>query len=151
LGNIIDLAIKAFEGKLRRQGLTNPTCADGERTTTGLLTSITALAGKNLFLAKAKVTFYADSADPALGDKVELRFNGTKVETSAATLQVAFGSNGFATWTYKFENLNHFVGPTDVISLEVTVLDPQTTVTGSLEGWDEDTADSPQIPPLNPV
>ena len=137
LSDIEYLSIKEFDNKLLSD--------EGSLTTTGTLATLTADTGKDMYIARAKITFFADSQDDALGDTVELQLNGVVIETSPATLQVALGSTGLATHTYSFENIGHKVTTGQVIRLQVTILDAQTTVEGFIECFEEVTGTSPAI------
>jgi len=137
LSDIEYLSIKEFDGKLRSD--------EGSATTPGTLATLTANTGKDMYIARAKITFFGDSQDPAIGDTVELQLNGVTIETSPATLQMATGANNVTPHTYSFENIAHRVTTGQVIRLQVTILDVQTTVEGFIECFEEDTGTSPAI------
>lgn len=137
LSDIEFLSIKEFDGKLRSDR--------GSLTTTGTLATLTANGSKDMYIARAKITFFADSQDPAIGDTVELQLNGTPIETSPATMQLSTGANEVITYSYSFENIGHKVVAGQIIRLQVTVLDAQTTVEGFIECFEEDTGTTPQI------
>lgn len=149
------LAIKTFDGKLRRQGLTNPTCAEGFKSAAGDLASVTALAGKDLYLASAKAVFYLNvPVNGVTHAEVVLKINGNIVETAKVSFQgdnTTANGKGSGGIPYEFKNMDHMVAPTQIIKLEVISIPAWIDVEGFVECWEEDTGTSPQIPPLNPV
>jgi len=76
LSDIEYLAIKEFGGKLVKN--------EGFLSATGTLATLTAASGKDMYIARAKVVFYKNTAGStvSIADKVELQINGTAVETA---------------------------------------------------------------------
>lgn len=142
LSDIEYLSIKAFEGKLRK--------AEGNLSATGDLATLTAAAGKDMYIARAKVVFYANVANSAaIGDEVVLKINGVVVETAKYSFDASTaGAGGVLSFPYTFKNIGHKVTPSQVIKLEVITLDSQTDVEGFIECNEEPTGVSPQIPAI---
>jgi len=136
LSDIEFLAIKAFGGKLVKN--------EGFLSATGDLATLTASSGKDMYLARAKVTFYSRVSNPSsVGDKIELKVNGTVVETTGYSML----TNAIET-SYEFKNIGHKVAATQIIKLEVTVLATDTDVEGFIECFEETTGETPQIPSI---
>ncbi len=140
------ISIKEFEGKLRQN--------DSVRTSAGDLATLTAAAGKDMYLASAKVTFQRTGnttggfvsgiitldVNTDIKDSCEFSISGDGADDSVS---LAYG-------TYDFP-IGFKVTTGQIIKLEVTVLGSNLSVTGEIQCWEEDTGESPQIPPLNPV
>lgn len=139
LSDIEYLSIKEFDGKLRKN--------ESNKTTTGDLATLTATSGKDMYIARAKCNFYAETLSNATGNGVvELKINGVVVETARFAYGVDTSQSGgtFAK-DYEFKNVGHKVAATQIIKLEVTVLDVDVAVEGFIECFEEATAESPQI------
>ena len=136
LSDIEYLAIKEFDGKLVKN--------EGFLSATGTLATLTASAGKDMYIARAKVIFYLNalSAASSVADKVELQINGTAVETASHSILTA---SGLAVFEYEFKNIGHKVAATQVIKLEVITLDADIDVEGFVECFEEATGASPAI------
>ena len=136
LSDIEYLAIKEFDGKLRS--------AEGFLSATGDLATLTATAGKDMYIARAKVVFFVNtgSAAGSVGDEVVLKINDVIVETA----KFSFGTNaGGTTFEYEFKNVGQNVAATQIIKLEVITLDASTDVEGFIECFEETTGDSPAV------
>jgi len=129
-GDIAYLSKKEFDGKLRQ--------ADGSLSVTGDLATLTANAGKDMYLAKATVVFYNNSAsNPTVASKVSLLLNGVTVEVVAS--QIGLITESFQ---YIFVNLGK-VATTQIIKLEVTAIDTNVDIEGSIVVFEEDTGTDP--------
>lgn len=135
MSDIMFLAKKEFDGKLRTD--------EGFISGTGDLATLTANTGKDMYIARAKVTFYHNDTGVggAVGDKVELKINGVTVETAP----FSWSNDGPRTLDYEFKNIGHRVTTGQIIKLEVTVLNVDTDVEGFIECWEEDTGVTPVI------
>ncbi len=146
MGDIEYLAIKEFDGKLRSD--------EGFLSATGDLATLTANTGKDMYLARAKVTYFSNDVNAAndIAAEIVLKINGTIIETVKNTWTVGTTSDGGElTFDYEFKNTSHKVLAGQIIKLEVISIGAETDVEGFIECFEEDTGDSPQIPPLNPV
>jgi len=141
LSDIEYLAIKEFDGKLVKN--------EGFLSATGTLATLTASAGKDMYVASAKVIFYLNVAGgaTAIADKVELQINGTVVETATSSQEHtgATSESGIAAWSYEFKNIGYKVTESQVIKLEVITLDSEVDVEGYVQCIEETTGESPQI------
>jgi len=144
LSDIEFLSIKEFEGKVRK--------IEGFLSAIGDLATLTANTGKDMYIARAKVIFYANSSSPGamIADKAELKINGVTVETATSTMidEAAADTAGVLTLIYEFKNIGHKVAATQIIKLEVITLAAETDVEGFIECFEEDTGTSPQIPSI---
>jgi len=143
LSDIEFLAIKEFGGKLKKN--------EGFLSATGTLATLTAAGGKDMYIARAKVTLYLNATrKSSVADKVELQINGTNVETAVWTVQGSSTSqdSGVNAIIYEFKNIGHKVLATQIIKLEVITLSAEVDVEGFIECFEETTGVSPQIPPL---
>jgi len=139
LSDIEYLAIKEFDGKLRS--------AEGTLSAAGDLATLTANGGKDMYIASAKVTFFAN-ADGAesTADEVVLKLNGTIIETAKWSLDDSGAvSGGVLAFTYEFKNIGQKVAATQIIKLEVITLDAEVDVEGFIEVFEEDTGASPAV------
>jgi len=140
LSDIEYLAIKEFDGKLRSD--------EGFLSAAGDLATLTATAGKDMYIARAQVTFFQNTgtANPAAADEVVLKLNGVIIETTKQTIgqrtNVGFVN---ATNVYEFKNIGQKVAATQIIKLEVITLDADTDVEGFIECFEETTGDSPAV------
>lgn len=144
LSDIEFLAIKEYGGKLVND--------EGVKTTTGDLATLTANSGKDLYVARAKVSCTPSSVGIGASSgsaTIELKVNGTVVETASyswaarSTASNNFGSGQFA-WDYEFKDIGHKVDATQVIKLEVSSISTA-NVEGFIEGFEEDDGNSPQV------
>ena len=127
------LAIKEFEGKHRSDF--------GTLTSSGVLASLTANTGKDLYLASAQ--FMIPDGSTAAGNTftVALRINGVTIET------INGDDNGGVRLPIKFNIFGVKVLAGQTIEINVTQYDFG-TYSGSLVCWEEDTDESPQIPSI---
>jgi len=139
MSDIQFLAIKEFDGKLRTdKGVI-------AFSITGDVATLTANTGKDMYLARAVINLESNSS---AGDiAIDLLINGVVIETYNPEFN-SVNSNGMS-W-YEFKNIGHKVLAGQIIKLEVTT-NNQVEVNGFIECWEEDTGESPQIPPLKPV
>jgi len=137
LSDIEYLAIKEFDGKLVED--------EGFVTSAGDLATLTASAGKDLYLSSAKVVFFIDTVNNfSVADEVVLKINGTIKETAKASL--ALGNiEGTSTFEYEFKNIGQKVAATQIIKLEVITLDGDVSVEGYIQGFEENTGESPAV------
>ncbi len=151
MGNILDLAIKEFEGKVRSdEGLLIESQSD--------LATLTANVGKDMYLASAKVAFYnLTESQASFGAQVALSINGVVIEriTYSSSSQDSgtggFNSGGVLSMVYEFKNIGRKVLTGEIIKLAVTNGVADIAMVGFIECWEEDTGVSPQIRPLNPL
>ena len=141
MGNIEYLAIKEFEGKLRSD--------EGIAVAAGDMATLTATAGKDMYLAAAKCVIHTTPFGGASSnDQIVLKVNGVDIEKVKYS---QLSSVGNATFEYEFKNIGHKVGPGQIIKMEALTIDPDTEAEGFIECFEEDTGTSPQVPPLTPV
>lgn len=138
LSDIEYLAIKEFDGKLVKN--------EGTLSATGTLATLTASSGKDMYIARAKVTFYVNAlgTPESVADTVELQLDGTPIETAIFSFD-ASSEGGVLTFSYSFENIGHKVAATKAIRLECTVLDADTDIEGFVECFEETTGESPAV------
>lgn len=138
-GDLAFLAKKEFDGKL--------SSAEGFLSAIGDLVTITAATGKDMYLARAQVSFYVNlSNSSSFGDFCELKANGVIKETAAySSGQASSGFGGSTSIVYDFRNLGLKVLAGQIIKLEVTVLTAKTDVEGFIEVWEEDTGVDPTL------
>ena len=132
LSDIEFLAIKEFDGKLKQ--------SDGSIFATGDVATITASSGKDMYLARAKITISSTST-AGTSSTVVLKVNGTVVGTTVARLDDT--SNG--TYVYEFASSGLKVAATEIIKIEVTIYGTNQTISGELICFEETTGESPQI------
>jgi len=139
LSDIEFLAIKDFDGKLRQD--------DGVVTTSGDVATLTATAGKDMYLAKAAITtsFTVGSAGTKTLN-VELKLNGVTVETYTREYGSTGAQQGDSADNYEFINIGQKVAATQIIKLEVTGNTGSLfNTTGTIVCFEETTGESPQI------
>ena len=139
LSDIEYLAKKEFDGKLKK--------SEGFLSVAGDLATLTASSGKDMYIARAKVTFFVNTSTGApivVADEVVLKINGVIVETGKYSLRISTDA-GVAAFSYEFKNIGHKVAATQIIKLEVITLDTETDVEGFIECFEETTGESPQI------
>ena len=139
LSDIEFLAKKEFDGKL----VTN----EGTLSVTGDLATLTANTGKDMYIARAKVTFYsnAGSTSASFADQAVLRINGVIVETARFGFVRSGGGDGVLSYDYEFKNIGQKVTATQIIKLEVITLDTETDIEGFIECFEETTGETPVI------
>jgi len=140
MSDILFLSVKEHAGKIRSN--------EGFLSATGDLATLTANTGKDMYIARAKVVFFINTAANAItiADTVELKVNGTVIETASTGLRVITTSNsgaGALAFEYEFKNMGHKVAATEIIKLEVTALNANTDVEGFIECFEETTGESP--------
>ena len=130
---------KEFNGDL----VTN----ESRRTTTGTLATLTASSGKDMYIARAKVVFVLEGLnDFSFLDTVELQINSVVVETALSSMGMASGGGGTnSTVIYEFKNVGYKVIATQVIRLQATVLNANTTLEGFVECIEVDTGVDPTL------
>ncbi len=141
LSDIEFLAIKEFGGKI----VSN----EGTVTTTGDLATLTANSGKDMYLAKAKVSVMPNTLATGISPYlVELKINGTTVESFNGVMEADTGVDYAEQGNpqYEFINIGRKVAATQIIKLEViTNTGNDQTFEGSILCFEEATGDSPQI------
>lgn len=140
LSDIEYLSIKEFDSKLVQN--------DGTRTTTGDLATLTASGGKDMYLAKAKINaVHTGDLNASRTVTVVLKLNGVIVETD--TMEFITGSSRSHSSqgdSYEFISIGQKVVATQIIKLEVTVIDTTSiSVKGTLVCFEEDTGASPAV------
>ena len=139
LSDIMFLAKKEFDGKLRK--------TEGNKGTTGVLATLTANTGKDMYIARAKYVFAIDNtfAMESVLDKVELQINWTVVETALFSSFSNSSDAGVGSMEYEFKDIGHKVIAGQIIKLQVITLDSGVQVEGFVECWEEDTGTDPSI------
>ena len=139
MSDIEYLCIKEFDAKLRK--------TEGFLSAAGDLATLTASSGKDMYIARANCTFFANSTNTsALADEVVLKINGTIVETAKSSMLADTANrDGVMVHNYEFKNIGHKVAATQIIKLEVITIDSQVDVEGFIECFEEATGDSPQV------
>ncbi len=138
LSDIEFLAKKEFDGKLRT--------AKGTLSATGDLATITANSGKDMYLAKAKVSARIEDTAKNRTVIVELKVNGVIKATWACDLSAQFTTIGATSSIgYEFVMSGIKVAATQIIKLEVVTLDASVEVNGELVVFEETTGESPVI------
>ena len=136
LSDVIALAKKAFEGKVN--------VSQGSQGTTGDIISITAGAGKDMYLAGAK---FSASHTTSSVIAVDLKVNNTTVETGRISFRVDIsgGRNnaGGAENSYEFITKGVKVEAGQTIKLEVITNSGNKTVEGTIHTWQEDNGVDP--------
>ena len=136
LSNIEYLAIKEFGGKLVKNAGTK---LDG---TTGDLATLTASAGKDMYLAKAHAHVRLDAASGLILFEVQLKVNGAVEDDWIGSAAVS--SEGPTIYHYDF-NIGYKVAATEIIKLEVITSDADLDFSGSIQCIEEDTNASPAV------
>ena len=144
LGDIIDMSIKADQGK--------STYSVGELTnqnSTGSITNITASSTKDLYLAGAQISL------GTIRSALSSTFSGHKFQVhlmrDTATLEIwkwsSLQLSGAAhiTATHKFKTVGVKMATNEVVSLNLAEVGASCDVYGSIYGWTEDEGVSPQI------
>ena len=138
LSDIEYLSIKDFGSKL--------TVTEGTLSATGDLTSVTAGAGKDMYLAKAKVSVRSEGPNVSATVIVELKINGVIKETFSAWMadNTVSDSGGTSSTNYEFAFAGK-VAATQIIKLEAVTIGSGVEVNGVLVTFEEDTGVSPAI------
>ena len=137
LSDILFMAVKEFGGKKVQ--------ADGTQTTTGDLCSLTTGAGKDLYLAKAKINGYTNNTTSNVPFQVVLKVNDNIFETFDGNLAGDSSSEGDFNFDYEFGSLSNKITAGQIIKLEVISIGTNITVNGKFEGWQEDPGTYPSI------
>lgn len=135
MGDIEYLLIKAFDGK-KVESIANSQ-------SNGVITSLTASTGKDMYLAVATASVFQDDTTSLLeAAGVSLVVNGTVVERGFVG-----GDNSLASSVnFKWRG---FVTTGQVISINIDVLDFLAhPISATLICFEENTGDSPQIPSI---
>lgn len=150
MSDIQFLAIKEFDGKVRSD--------EGELfEVVGDLATLTANTGKDMYLASAKCVFFnTTESQDSFAAEVGLSINGVVIETARYSSSSIDGSSGFnggalLSMVYEFKNIGRKVLAGEIIKIAVTDAEADIAMAGFIECWEEDTGESPQIPPLSPV
>ena len=142
LSDIMFLAVKEYNGGGTSKLFTD----EGTLSATGDLASITASSGKDLYLAKAKVSArHETGATGTATGIVELKANGTIVATWAARLHIPTGTSANSVAEYEFAVSGIKVAATEIIKLEAVTVDANLEVNGELVCWEETTGADPAI------
>ena len=132
MGDIAFLSKKSFQGKI----VSN----EGFLTATGDLATLTASANKDMYLARAQITWFANTTNPSsVANECVLRINGTIIETSKASLD----GDSQQSVIYEFKNIGRKVVAADIIKLEVITISADVDVEGFIECYEEDTGADP--------
>lgn len=139
LSDIEYLAIKEFDGKL----VTNTDQqADGG---TGNTATLTASAGKDLYLAKAQVTVRVDVGTVLILGEITLVANGVVKDrwefAMAHSAQVTTPNE----ITHDFAVKGIKVAATETIVIDVVISNVDFDIDGTLVGFEETTGESPQV------
>jgi len=149
LSDIMFLAKKHFDSKMRYPDESDPTVVEGALSAAGDLVTVTAKTGKDLYLARAQVSWFANTTTgfeaDGLENKCELKMNGVIVETTNAAISFGTGEVGTATITYDFKTTGLFVLAGETIILDVAAIAAGVDVEGFIECWEEDTGATPVI------
>ena len=139
MSDIEFLAKKEFDGKLRT--------AEGTLTATGDLATITANSGKDMYLAKTKVSVRQTTSDRASRTViVELKVNAVIKSTWSCDLNAQSTTIGATSSIgYEFVLSGVKVAATQIIKLEVITIDADMEVNGELVVFEETTGETPVI------
>ena len=139
LSDIEFLAKKEFDGKLVRN--------EGTKSAVGTLCTLTASSGKDMYIARAKCIFHANTAIgfEEVANKVELQLNGIVFETAIISMEFGSGGGSVGAIEYDFKNIGGKVAATQVIKLEVITMTGSVDVEGFVECFEETTGASPVI------
>ena len=139
LSDIEFLAKKEFDGKLRT--------AEGTLTATGDLATITANSGKDMYLAKTKVSVRQTTSDRNSRTViVELKVNAVIKSTWSCDLNAQSTTIGATSSIgYEFVLSGVKVAATQIIKLEVITIDADMEVNGELVVFEETTGETPVI------
>lgn len=114
---------------------------------TGDLAKLTASSGKDLYIVKAKITYFANATSPisTADNEVVLKINGSIVETTnhSVVISTSGGGGGMATSVYKFENMGFKVIATEIIKLEVISINTKIDIEGFIQAIEVPTGQNP--------
>ena len=135
MSNIIAQA--SFNGRLKSDSAAS--------STTGDLCTLTAAAGKDLYLSAAKIIFFLNNQGTGYASVATLQVNGTNVESSYASATALDGNAaaGDMTIIYEFKNLWHKVTPGQTLKINVATLDAQIDVSGMIQAVEVPTTENP--------
>lgn len=138
MGDILDLSIKEFNGKLVH--------AKGSATS-GTSVSLTASSGHDLYLATAKVNVgtISSSITQFMTVDVDLFVNNVFVERYSFKCSTGGAGTGSSVGNYEFTVKGVKVLATQIIRMDVTVVNLSGRVNCTLVGFEEDTGNTPQI------
>ena len=137
-GDLALLLKKEFDGKL--------ITAEGTRTTSGDIATITAASGKDMYLAKAKCSVRLTGVDTLANVFVELKANAVIKATWSVRPHMGANAQGFAgtnSFNYEFVMSGLKVLATEIIKLEAVTVDANVEVNGELVCLEEDTGADP--------
>ena len=141
MSDILFLSVKEHAGKVRSD--------EGTLSTIGDLATLTATTGKDMYLARAQVTFFiTGTAALAVGNIAELKIHGTVIETTEAALGGASTSTagkGAAALVYEFKNIGRKVAASQIIKIEITGLHVAVDAEGFIECFEEPSGVSPFV------
>ena len=136
MSDLLFLSVKEHAGKLRTD--------EGFLSATGDLATLTATTGKDMYIGRAKVTFFANTNNAlSTADEVVLKLNGSIIETSKQSVRWNAANAGGGTFEYEFKNMGHKVLAGQIIKLEVITIGAAIDVEGFIECFEETTGESP--------
>jgi len=120
---------------------------EGFISATGDLCTLTAAAGKDLYIARAKLVWSINSTDlqEAPAQQAELKINGVIVETCTVTIQMTGSGGGLSTASYEFKNMGLKVAPTEIIKIEIIAIHAAVDVEGFISAVQVDTGVDPTL------
>jgi len=120
---------------------------EGFLSATGDLASLTASAGKDMYLASAKITLFTNTNVTLVtaGCQVVLKINDVIIETTNFSAGISSGSGvgGNPHMVYEFKNIGASVEAGEIIKLEVISIDAAVDVEGFIECVEVDTGEDP--------
>lgn len=127
---LTNVALQAsFDGRLKQN--------EGFKNATGDLTTLTAGAGKDLYIVSAKVQWGVETTNTSLSDALdnlcELKLNGTVFESSRFGHRIQLRETMPAVFDSHFKNMGHKVAATQVIKLEVIAINVDILIEGFIE------------------
>jgi len=128
---------KEFQGELVSD--------EGALSAAGDLASLTASAGKDLYVARAQVIWSTETADleEAISMQVVLKINDVIIETCMASISQTGAGGGSPNLVYEFKNMGFSVAATQIIKLEVINIAADIQIEGFLSGVEVDTGANP--------
>jgi len=139
LSDIEFLAIKEFGNKARSN--------EGSVSAVGDIVSLTATAGKDMYLARAKVIVSVNVSSAGVHSAaIELKANGVIKETARPVVRSTSNTTGGSTSSvvYEFGWIGK-VAAGQIIKLEFITETGEVNVDGFLEVFEEDTGTTPQV------
>ena len=137
LSDILLLAIKDNAGKLRENEGGQPV------NTTGDLATLTAAAGKDMYLGEAHANVALEDRTGHFGTgTIELKVNGVTKETWNFTLNITPGEGSTGMDSHEFL-IGFKVTTGQIIKLECTSAGTNVLTEGSIVCWEEDTGTNP--------